>query len=82
MLFPSLALLVVNAVPEDRRGSAMGTFTAFFDLGVGTGGPLAGIAAAIGGYQVAFLVASCFGVLAALAALRAARLAHPALATA
>jgi MFS family permease len=80
MLFPSLALLVVNAVPEERRGSAMGTFTAFFDLGVGTGGPLAGIAAAIGGYQAAFLVASCFGVLAALAALRAARLAHPALA--
>ncbi len=33
MLLPSLALLVVNRVPESRRGAAMGTFTAFFDVG-------------------------------------------------
>ena len=45
LLFPSLALLVVNAVPDDRRGAAMGTFTAFFDVGVGVGAPLAGVAA-------------------------------------
>ena len=50
LLFPSLALAVVNRVPEDRRGVAMGTFTAFFDLGVGLGAPAAGLAAAIGGY--------------------------------
>ena len=50
LLFPSLALLVVNRVPEDRRGVAMGTFTAFFDLGMGVGSPVAGAAAAIGGY--------------------------------
>jgi MFS family permease len=81
LLFPSLALLVVDAVPEERRGSAMGTFTAFFDLGVGVGGPLAGIAAAIGGYESAFLFASCFGVMASLAAIRAGRLARLALAT-
>ncbi len=54
LLFPSLALLVINRVPEERRGAAMGTFTAFFDLGVGTGAPLAGLAAALGGYPAAF----------------------------
>lgn len=58
LLFPSLALLVVNRVPEERRGVAMGTFTAFFDLGVGIGSPLAGAAAAVGGYEAAFWLAA------------------------
>lgn len=58
LLFPSLALLVVNRVPEERRGVAMGTFTAFFDLGMGIGSPLAGLAAAIGGYEAAFWLAA------------------------
>ena len=54
LLLPSLALLVVNRVSEMRRGAAMGTFTAFFDIGVGLGAPAAGLAAAIGGYPAAF----------------------------
>ena len=54
MLLPSLALLVVNRVPESRRGAAMGTFTAFFDVGVGVGSLGAGVAASIGGYEAAF----------------------------
>jgi MFS family permease len=58
LLFPSLALLVVNRVPEERRGVAMGTFTAFFDLGMGVGSPIAGAAAAIGGYEAAFVFAA------------------------
>jgi MFS family permease len=58
LLFPSLALVVVNRVPEERRGVAMGTFTAFFDVGVGLGGPLAGAAAALGGYPAAFWAAA------------------------
>jgi MFS family permease len=58
LLFPSLALLVVNRVPEERRGVAMGTFTAFFDLGMGVGSPIAGAAAAVGGYEAAFLFAA------------------------
>jgi MFS family permease len=73
LLFPSLALLVLQRVPVERRGSAMGTFTAFFDLGVGTGAPIAGAAAALGGYEAAFLLAAAFGVIAALAAARAAQ---------
>lgn len=68
MLFPSLALMVVGSVGEDRRGSALGAFTAFFDVGMGLGGPLAGATASLGGYPAVFY-------LAALAALGTAALA-------
>jgi MFS family permease len=54
-LYPALALLVVERVPEERRGVALGTFTACFDLGVGLGSPLVGAFAAVGGYSAAFL---------------------------
>lgn len=64
-IFPSLALLVINRVQEDRRGVAMGTFTACFDVGVGLGAPIAGVAAAIGGYELSFYVAAV-GALAAM----------------
>lgn len=60
-LYPSLVLIVVERVPETRRGSAVGTFTAFFDIGFGLGGPLTGAAVAFGGtYAAAFwLAAAC-----------------------
>jgi MFS family permease len=58
MLFPSLALMVVGAVGEDTRGSALGAFTAFFDIGVGLGGPLAGATAALAGYPAVFGLAA------------------------
>jgi MFS family permease len=58
MLFPSLALMVVGEVGEDARGSALGAFTAFFDLGVGLGGPLAGATASLAGYPAVFLLAA------------------------
>jgi MFS family permease len=63
MLFPSLALMVVGEVGEDRRGSALGAFTAFFDIGVGLGGPLAGVTASLAGYPAVFVL----GAAAALA---------------
>jgi MFS family permease len=65
LLYPSLSLIVVGRVPETRRGAALGTFTAFFDAGVGLGAPLAGIAAAIASYEGAFLVAAGFGLVSA-----------------
>lgn len=73
-IFPSLALLVINRVAEDRRGIAMGTFTAFFDVGVGLGAPLAGIAAAVGGYGLSFFVAAVAALAAMAVALRLGRL--------
>ena len=57
LLFPSLALLVVDRVDPARRGAAMGAFTAFFDLGVGLGAPFAGLVASwTGEYPPAFYV--------------------------
>jgi MFS family permease len=71
MLFPSLALMVVGRVGGDRRGSALGAFTAFFDIGVGLGGPLAGATAALAGYPAVFaLGAGAALCTAALAAMR------------
>ena len=62
LLYPSFSLVVVNRVPDERRGVALGTFTAFFDIGVGVGAPLAGAAAAIGGYSAAFWLGSAFAI--------------------
>ena len=67
LLYPSLSLIVVNRVPDARRGAALGTFTAFFDAGVGIGAPLAGLAAALTTYEGAFLMASVVAVAAAVA---------------
>ncbi len=56
LLYPSLSLIVVNQVSEARRGAALGTFTAFFDAGIGLGAPLAGAAAALSSYEGSFLL--------------------------
>ncbi len=58
MLFPSLALMVVGDVDDERRGSALGAFTAFFDIGVGLGGPIAGATAALAGYSAVFYLSA------------------------
>ncbi|MBA3808152.1 MAG: MFS transporter [Solirubrobacterales bacterium] len=58
MLFPSLALMVVGEVGEDTRGTALGAFTMFFDIGVGLGAPLAGATAALAGYPAVFYLAA------------------------
>ena len=62
LLYPSLSLIVVDRVPETRRGAALGTFTAFFDAGVGLGAPLAGIAAAITSYEGAFFLSAAIAL--------------------
>ncbi len=80
-IYPALSLYVVNRVDEDRRGAALGTFTAFFDAGVGLGAPITGAAAAIGGYSAAFWLAAICALGTAAAAgvgLRRARSARPA----
>jgi MFS family permease len=58
LLFPSLSLLAVERVVPERRGAAMGTFTASFDLGMLVGSPAVGAAAALGGYSAAFYLAA------------------------
>jgi MFS family permease len=62
LLYPSLSLIVVGRVPENRRGAALGTFTAFFDAGVGLGAPLAGVAVVLSDYEGAFLLSSAIAL--------------------
>jgi MFS family permease len=66
LLNPSLMLIAVGRVSEAARGAAMGTYTAFFDAGVGVGAPLAGLAAALTSYEGAFVLAAAVAVCSAL----------------
>ena len=68
MLYPALALAVVQATPERNRGRALGGFTAFFDIGMGLGAPIAGAIASLGGYGAAFWTAAGAALGAALIA--------------
>lgn len=61
-VFPALALIVVQAAPDEQRGAALGGFTAFLDLGLAVGGPLAGLVATLLGRPEAFLVAAVLTV--------------------
>ncbi len=82
LLYPSLSLIVVSRVSDTRRGAALGTFTAFFDAGVGFGAPLAGAAAALSSYEGAFLLAAAIALVsAATTALVIAPRSRPLLAT-
>ncbi len=73
MLFPSLALLVLARTKPEQRGAAMGTFTAFFDIGLALGSPLVGVVAASSGYGGAFIA----GAIGAMGGLLIAATAHP-----
>jgi MFS family permease len=55
---PALGLLALEPVPPADHGAASGAFFAWFDAGVGIGGPLAGLAAGIGGPDTALTVAA------------------------
>lgn len=67
LLYPSLSLIVVGRVSDRRRGAALGTFTAFFDAGVGLGAPLAGVTSALTSYEGAFLVSAAIALASAAA---------------
>ena len=65
LLFPSLALQVVDSAGEGQRAAALGAFTVFFDLGVGLGGPAVGAFAAVTSNDSAFWLAALFALLSA-----------------
>jgi MFS family permease len=66
LLNPSLMLIAVGKVSAGARGAAMGTYTAFFDAGVGFGAPLAGLTAALSTYEGAFVLAAAIAASSAL----------------
>ena len=55
---PALGLLALAPVASAQHGAASGMFFAWFDAGVGLGGPLAGVAAGAGGPDAALAVAA------------------------
>jgi MFS family permease len=56
LLFPALALIVINQTPPSQQGGAIGTFTSFWDLGVALGGPIGGIIVGLSDYPQIFSV--------------------------
>jgi MFS family permease len=73
---PSLMLIALGRVTPAARGAAMGTYTAFFDAGVGLGAPLAGAAAALTDYEGAFVFAAVIAVASAVLSLTRLRERH------
>jgi MFS family permease len=66
-LFPALFALVVDTAPDEERSGAIGSFSMFFDLAFGLGGPLIGAVADQSSLAVGFVV--CAGISATALAL-------------
>jgi MFS family permease len=74
---PALGLLALANVPPERHGAAAGLFFAFFDAGVGLGGPAVGAVARLTTPGGALLAAALAVAAAGLVALRPGRIARP-----
>ena len=69
LLFPSLALVVINRAHPSQQGAALGAFTSFWDIGIAVGAPLAGLIASIADYTaIYYVMAACAVTSAALSA--------------
>jgi MFS family permease len=55
LAFPSLMMLAVNAAPASERGSVVGTFGAFADVGFALGAVTLGAVASVTGYEGVFV---------------------------
>jgi MFS family permease len=58
LLYPSLALLVINRSEPAERGAALGAYTSFWDLGLGIAGLVTGAVATGFGYPAVFIIAA------------------------
>jgi MFS family permease len=67
LLYPSLALLVINRSDPAERGAALGAYTSFWDLGLGAAGLITGAIATGLGYPAVFAVAAGAALAAAIA---------------
>jgi len=58
LAFPSLMMLAVSGAPAAERGSVVGTFGAFADVGFALGAITLGGVASVSGYELVFVVGS------------------------
>lgn len=63
---PSFMVIAIDGVSDRERGSAMATYTAFFDIANALIGPILGTIIATSGYRPAFLVSAGAGVISML----------------
>jgi MFS family permease len=66
LLFPALALLVINRTDPSQQGAALGGFTSFWDIGLAVGGPFAGLVANLANYPAVYWVMMACAILSAL----------------
>lgn len=66
LLFPALALLVINRTDPSQQGAALGGFTSFWDIGLAVGGPFAGLVANLANYPMVYWVMMGCAILSAL----------------
>lgn len=65
LVFPALGMVVVDLVPPQSRGSAIGAYSMFTDIALCVTGPVAGVLVAHAGHAAPFLfggIASLLGV--------------------
>jgi MFS family permease len=70
LVYPGLGIEAVRRVPSQSRGLAMGTYTAFFDLGLAIANPALGLIAGGAGLKTVFLVSALVVLCAAAVAAR------------
>jgi MFS family permease len=73
LVYPGLGVEAVRRVPAQSRGLAMGSYTAFFDLGLFIASPALGLIASGLGLHAVFLASAVTVLLAAAVALRLTR---------
>lgn len=77
-IHPSLLALVIDRVRPERRGAAMGTFSAAFDGGVAVGAVIWGFAAEWWGFAAMYMLVSLVPLVASLVFVLVGRKARPA----
>jgi MFS family permease len=77
LAFPAFGVEAIGRVPAQNRGVALGAYTASFDLTMGVGVPLLGMAVASFGYRAAFAAGALAGLAAVVIALTLAVRAAP-----
>lgn len=66
LIFPALGILAIQKVQPQMRGTALGAYSAFFDLSLSIAGPIAGLIAGWYNFQAVFLFGGISALLAVL----------------